>query len=78
MFMQMRGIVFSQILKCNVLPDSMEIPQHITQLAFFQKLFDRFKEMATFNDVTSKDVQESFQATIGMPRLTLVLTLLIP
>ena len=56
----------------------MEIPQYITQLAFFQKLFDRFKEMATFNDVTSKDVQESFQATIGMPRLTLVLTLLIP
>ena len=54
----------SRILNCTVWPDSTEIVQYATQLAAFQKIFDRFKEMAIFNWVTSKGIKESFQATI--------------
>ena len=54
----------SQILNCNVWSDSMEIAHYATQHVAFQKLFDHFKEMAIFNDVTSEDIKESFQATI--------------
>ena len=68
MFMQMRGdrllLDASRILNCTVWPDSTEIVQYATQLAAFQKIFDRFKEMAIFNWVTSKGIKESFQATI--------------
>ena len=54
----------SQILNYIIWPYSTEIAQYTTQLAVSQKLFDRFKEMAIFNGVTSEDVKESFQATI--------------
>ena len=50
----------SQILNCNVWPDSIEIAKYATQPAAFQKLFYCFKEMAIFNGVTFKDVKESF------------------
>ena len=67
MFMQMRGIPYNLIsveFNCNVWPDLKKIIQYDTQLAAFQKLFDRFKEMAIFNSVTSEGVKERFQATI--------------
>ena len=67
----------SQILNYNVWSDSMEIAQYVTKLAAFQKPSYLFNEIAIFTGVTSKVVKESFQATIGMPQLTLVLTLLI-
>ena len=38
----------SRILNCNVWPDLTKIAQYATQYAVFQKLFDRFKEMAIF------------------------------
>ena len=47
----------SQILNCNVWPDSTEILQHAPQLVALQKLFDCFKEMAIFNGVTSQDIK---------------------
>ena len=78
--MQMRGdcllLDVSQILNCNVWPDSTETAQYATQLAAFQKLFDCFKEMAIFNGVTSEDIKESLQATIWYASTSLVIMLL--
>ena len=47
----------SQILNCNVLPDSMEIAQCAAKLKAFQKLFNCSKETAILNGVTSEDVK---------------------
>ena len=40
------------------------LTQYATQFATIQKLFNRFKEKAIFNGVTSEDIKESLQATI--------------
>ena len=40
------------------------LTQYATQFATIQKLFNRFKEKAIFNGVTSEDIIESLQATI--------------
>ena len=60
----------SRILNCNVWFDSTEIAQYTNHLSDFRQYFDCFKKIAIFNGIKSKDVKESFQATI------LVLTLL--
>ena len=40
------------------------LTQYATHFATIQNLFNRFKEKAIFNGVTSEDIKESLQATI--------------